>query len=344
MEQGISFEFPHGVSGGQDRRYVVLSFVDLWDGTQKIFENTVNKIASDARMVTELFVGYKAQDAVQSGIGAVTGVDTSRTEPIPEGAENESYLDQRERIFKEVGAPQTTISHSFAGSRGSRNSKGKLVFAVALPHPDTFKESSTQTWSQEKGLVQGLTSSLLNHNIGSTGMNLSKFIGWGQSQAGARKPIVNPKYFQDYEGPSPRTFQFQWTLAPNSVAEMRQIALIIYNIKKFTSPKEQIGGYALLAPYHVNISMYSKVMDNVQSMDLLVCTGVDIDWGPNTHMLPDGTPREVTLSMSFIEKTALTADDYDSGSQGSTGTAAGSEDDVETDPEGAGMTDANRLE
>lgn len=205
---------------------------------------------------------------------------------------------------------EVNVSDDFQGARQSQDYINKPVFGVQLPFPNSLKEASTQKWSEGQGVISSITSDLMGMQVPGFKMNLSKFVGDTARKGGFRKPIVNPQYFQDYEGPDVRSFQFDWTLVPNSRDEFMELAKILYNLKKFTSPTRTPDGFLLVQPYHVNITFQSKTLTNIINMDLLVCSDINIDWGDNTLLMQDGTPREIGLSMTFKERTALTSNDY----------------------------------
>lgn len=229
-------------------------------------------------------------------------------QPLPEpdviGFIGEIQKDQFQQV-KPVQNVRTTQKNM-----KQRRHSGNTLMAIALPYPDSFSESSLQSWSQSKGIMGTMGSKIEDMNIPLLGMNQSKFIGQVQNTAGIRKPIQNPGYFQDYEGPSPREFSFSWTFMPHNSKEANDIQLIIFNLKKFSSPQESLVGSVLLQPFSFNISLKNDTIGSSQNMDLMVCKDIQVDWGTKSELFQDGVPKQVKLTMRFQERASLTQNDY----------------------------------
>lgn len=282
------FEFPKGVSANQERRYLILEVVDLFTKSEGSFDEAVNSVTSMENGTFDLESGKvhfeKAQSDAQTTMREFSRADTAKAvEDV-----TESYNDMRLKKAHE----------------------GTTICGIALPYPDNFQESSSQNWSSSKGVIGTVQGSFMDKTLPIVGMNVSKFVGQVQKSQGVRKPVVNPGYFQDYEGPDVRQFSFQWTLIPNSIEEAREISLIIYNLKKFMSPTSQGFDTILLEPFSFNITMMNQGINQVQGLDLLVCKNLSVDWASKSELYPDGSPKQVTLKMEFQERSALMQNDY----------------------------------
>lgn len=206
--------------------------------------------------------------------------------------------------------PSRDVRTSYNNTRSTQKHEGRTIFAIALPYPSTFTEETTQNWSSSKGILGSALGKFEEMSVPLVGMNVSKFLGQTANVQGTRKPLINPGYFQDYEGPEPRTFTMEWQLIPNSAEEANEIQLIVYNLKKFTSPDSRVQNSLLLQPFMINITMMSQTINQVQGMDLLVCKNISVDWGSKSQLRPDGSPKQITLSMQFAERRALSFNDY----------------------------------
>jgi len=141
---------------------------------------------------------------------------------------------------------------------------------------------------------------------------LLKGVGELASTMGARKPGIDPGYFQDYAGTMPRTFEFSWDLVPNNIDEAENILKILYNLKKFTLPTSTISGISMLSPYLFDIIIGNEHINSIINMNNVVCTQLSINYSVDGSLqfLPDGIPKHMLLSMLFAERATVMANFY----------------------------------
>lgn len=312
MSSDIMFRYPKNVQNQDgDNRYVILEIVDLVSEGQVNFNSTIDTIKKNLNTAQNFL---KRDNSTQE-----------QNEQIPETSKNEEenldgsgFVKSVERSLDTISSygndmfektkPENNIKISYAQKSRERH-KGQTIFQIALPYPDSFSETQGQKWEQARDFVGQLGNAVEEFNLPLV-KNVSKFLGQTSNAMGLRKPVQNPGYFQDYQGPDIRTFSLSWELMPNSVEEAHQITLILYNLKKFFSPQKSKLDQILLQPYHFNIKIMNKIINPLQRLDLMVCTSIQIDYGTKQNIFKDGSPKQYTLKMDFAERSILTQDDY----------------------------------
>lgn len=308
IKDKIRFEFPFGLSSSDDeRRYIILEVVDLSMGQSQRVDSILNS-QQKAYTSTKDYVFGKSEKKEKK-----TTNNSDEQNDKDENQEPNLISGTTKRMGQTVvgmDKPVFNIKESYQDMRQHKKHQGQTKLQIALPFPDTFTESQEQEWSTSKGILGSVAGNLMDKNLPILGMNQSKFVGQVQAHQGTRKPIPNPGYFQDYEGPKPRQFQLTWTLMPNSRQDMETLQTIIYNLKKFTSPSSQLSDTILLQPYSFNITLMNDIISPVQGLDLMVCSNISVDWGTKQNLYPDGQPKVVVLSMQFTERKTLLMGDY----------------------------------
>lgn len=191
------------------------------------------------------------------------------------------------------------------------NNATETLWACALPLPNELNENQSHQWNTTEGFIGATLGGLADTNIAG-GLSVSKVIGETASRANNRKALVNPGYFQDYRGTEPRRFNFTWDLIPNSKAEAEQIFEILTRLKKYTLPTLGGTGLSLRSPYLFDIIIGNKNINAVMNMNNVVCTNMGIGYSADNslQMMGDGTPKHMTLSMEFMERSTVFASDY----------------------------------
>lgn len=192
--------------------------------------------------------------------------------------------------------------------------KAQTVWGIALPLPNEVSDSQSHQWESTKGFVGETGGAIANADFGAIGIktNVNKALGELASSSGFRKPLIDPGYFQDYNGTEPREFTFSWDLIPNNASEANNINSILYNLKKYTLPKSTISGVSLLSPYMFDIQIGNPKIRDLMNMNNLVCKSMSINYSAEgaLQFLPDGTPKYIRLEMSFAERSAVTSEIY----------------------------------
>lgn len=185
----------------------------------------------------------------------------------------------------------------------------KTIYGIALPLPNELSDEQSHQWTAEQGLVKKTYDGVVGSGV------LSKILGAGgelATKSGGRQPLIDPGYFQDYKGTEPRTFNFEWDLVANNAGEAEHIRDILYNLKKFSLPKSNVSGISLMSPYMFTLEVENEYINNLMNMNNLVCTSMTVNYSADgsLQMFANGMPKHIKLSMSFAERTTVTADYY----------------------------------
>lgn len=207
-----------------------------------------------------------------------------------------------------------TLIEQVAKSQTNSNSRKftnlETLWGCALPLPNELSENQSHQWESTEGLVGATLGNAGDTNI--MGSSVNKLLGEVANKTAQRKALVNPGYFQDYRGTKPREFNFTWDLIPNSKEEADQIYSILLRLKKYTLPTTLAGGLGLLSPYLFDIKIGNWKINTIMNMNNVVCVNMAIGYSADNalQMFGDGTPKHMTLQMSFAERSTVLADDY----------------------------------
>lgn len=201
--------------------------------------------------------------------------------------------------------PSNNAKQNSKAQKRSERLKKEVKWGFALPLPNELNDSQSHQWETTKGAVGEIAGGLENtqFGIGSITRSASQVLGEAASRKGFRKGLINPGYFQNYNGTEPRTFTFSWDLIPNNPNEAKSIVDIIYNIKKYTLPSTTGDGMTLFSPYIFDLEIGNPIIDVLMNMSNLVCTNVDIQYAAEgaLQFIAEGYPKYIKLSMTFTE-------------------------------------------
>jgi len=242
--------------------------------------------------------------------------------------------------------PDLTVVHTSSASeiaRVKRNNANANIDStkavIVLPVPNSLDDSQTHDWELTGGITAQVAGAVLNKGVNNTADNIGKRAGGlkkglngmasqigsltGSLNAGAltaqlanaagvSKPVVNPRYFQNYNGTKPRTFNASWDLIPESKIEADRIFEIVMKLKEFSSPRLALGGNTLIAPMYFSVELNNDYLTSMLSLDKVVITTVDLKYSSDDSMqlTRDGMPKSMRLTISFNEWNVQTAEDY----------------------------------
>jgi len=206
--------------------------------------------------------------------------------------------------------PTSAEKQKQIGNRTKKLTKAETVYGLALPLPNELTDSQSHQWETTTGFIGTNAKKITDAEL--MGTSINKALGELASATGARKPMVDPGYFQDYNGTEPREFSFSWDLIPNNKHEAKQIKTILYHLKKYTLPTTAINGIALLSPYVFDIQIGNDYINSLMNMNNVVCKSMNISYAAEGKLqfFKDGTPKFIKLDMSFAERSTVTADFY----------------------------------
>ena len=219
-----------------------------------------------------------------------------------------------------------------------------LDSSVTLPYPISLSDNQNHNWENTEGIMSQLTNNILNASGeslsnwidkgdddgkggkgGKGGIRgkmaiLKKVLGDGKkmysaiaNKAGVRKAVIDPGYFQNYNGSTPRSFTMAYTLVPQSQKEAQTIKDIILWFKQYSSPTFVPNSPLMGAPFIFNISFAgNQYISDMFKMDKCVLTGISVDYASDGAFMlyKDGFPKQIGLALNFAEVELKYAQDY----------------------------------
>lgn len=182
----------------------------------------------------------------------------------------------------------------------------KPVGGFALPMTTTgLIDKVSHAYSEEPGLM-GLAANAISELGGS-------IIKDGFRRAGI---IPDPKLTQIYQGTSSRSWSGTWQIIPQSLGESAAVGLILWEIKRFGSPKRfpdenKIG--ALIQPSVYSIYFSNPVLENAMQFDKMALEEYTINYFAQGYAstYKDMMPKQIELTLSFKEFGIKTQQDWD---------------------------------
>ena len=217
-----------------------------------------------------------------------------------------------------------------------------LDSSVTLPYPVSLSDNQNHNWENTEGIISQVTNNILNasgeslsngggkdddkggkggkKSKGSKMALLKKVLGDGKkfysavaNAAGVRKAVIDPGYFQNYNGSTPRSFTMAYTLVPQSQKEAQTIKDIILWFKQYSSPTFVPNSPLMGAPFIFNISFAgNQYISDMFKMDKCVLTGISVDYASDGAFMlyKDGFPKQIGLALNFAEVELKYAQDY----------------------------------
>ena len=198
-----------------------------------------------------------------------------------------------------------------------------LDSSVTLPYPVSLSDNQNHNWENTEGLIAQGTNSVIGSSVESLsakGGFVKKILGDGNkmysalmNKLGVRKAVVDPGYFQNYNGSTPRSFTLAYTLVPQSQKEAQTIKDIILWFKQYSSPTFVANSPLMGAPFVFNISFAgNQYITDMFKMDKCVLTGISVDYASDGSFMlfKDGFPKQIGLALNFTEAELKYAQDY----------------------------------
>ena len=209
-----------------------------------------------------------------------------------------------------------------------------LESSVTLPYPISLSDNQNHNWENTEGLLAQTTHSAMNaigsqiskwssgsNSIMSKALSLlsggsespDKLYGAIANKMGVRKAVIDPGYFQNYNGSTPRSFTMAYTLIPQSQKEAQTIKDIILWFKQYSSPTFVENTPLMGAPFVFNISFAgNQYISDMFKMDKCVLTGISVDYASDGSFMlfKDGFPKQIGLALNFAEVELKYAQEY----------------------------------
>lgn len=186
----------------------------------------------------------------------------------------------------------------------------KTIYSIILPLPNELNDNQAHSWNTEKGILGTFGETI--EGMGNAGINVSKFLGTTANSMNMRKPMLDPGYFQNYQGSEPRTFNMSFDLIPNSPEEAGSIMGIIYLLKAFSAPKVDASGITMHAPNYFDIEIANPWISALINLKGVVISDINLSYGADGNMqcFSDGMPKYIKLELAFKERKMMTAKEY----------------------------------
>ena len=198
-----------------------------------------------------------------------------------------------------------------------------LDSSVTLPYPISLSDNQNHNWENTEGIISQLSNNILSasaESLTGKGGFVQKVLGDGKKMYGAlmnelgvRKAVIDPGYFQNYNGSTPRSFTMAYTLVPQSQKEAQTIKDIILWFKQYSSPTFVPKTPLMGAPFVFNISFAgNQYISDMFKMDKCVLTGISVDYASDGSFMlyKDGFPKQIGLALNFAEVELKYAQDY----------------------------------
>ena len=198
-----------------------------------------------------------------------------------------------------------------------------LDSSVTLPYPISLSDNQNHNWENTEGLVAQFSNNILGasgESLSGKGGFVKKVLGDGKkmyaalmNSLGVRKAVIDPGYFQNYNGSTPRSFTMAYTLVPQSQKEAQTIKDIILWFKQYSSPTFISNSPLMGAPFIFNISFAgNQYISDMFKMDKCVLTGISVDYASDGSFMlyKDGFPKQIGLALNFAEVELKYAQDY----------------------------------
>ena len=128
---------------------------------------------------------------------------------------------------------------------------------------------------------------------------------------------IDPKFELLFTGVQPRTFTFDFKMAPRNATEAQMIANIIRIFKMYSAPgANQDSSRYWTLPMYFQIEYWNS--DKTHKIKPCALTGINVNYtgSGDNHTFYDGYPIQTDLSLTFMESALLTREDFESGDNG----------------------------
>ena len=219
---------------------------------------------------------------------------------------------------------------AFATMIGGNNTAFKQQKAcIILPTPNLDSNYNFSWESNSNAMMGGIIESVGDTvNNPSLGGMWNKVTGWAQSLV-QRVPLAgdtvsrlsgyspNPRKEQVFREPSFRQFNFNYTFAPRSEEEARNVEAIIRQFKYHAHPSLNESDFCYRYPSEFDIVHYHNGVENLHlpkhTTSVLESVGVNYAPSDNYSFFSNGMPSVIQLSLRFLELAIVTKEDIRKG-------------------------------
>jgi hypothetical protein len=179
---------------------------------------------------------------------------------------------------------------------------------IKLPIPQRINDSLSFSWGE--GSLKEIAGQLAS---ASTITSNRRYIGgqiikYGAELYGvATGYAINPLFYQAFQNPNFRTFQFNWLLAPRTKTESVTISKIISMMKQAASPSLDgtLGGVVIKYPMIAMIKFFPNDLNRSVVLKPCIIQGISVDYtasgSPSFFAGGEGAPTIVSIGLSVKE-------------------------------------------
>ena len=175
---------------------------------------------------------------------------------------------------------------------------------IKLPIPQRINDTLSFSWregSLKEVAAQLISTATFTSNRLYIGENIGKYgLELGLVTSGY---AINPLFYQAFQNPNFRTFQFNWLLAPRTKAESNTISKIISMMKQAASPS--LDGIFIKYPMIAMIKFFPNGLNGSVVLKPCIIQGISVDYtasgGPSFFAGREGAPTIVSIGLSVKE-------------------------------------------
>jgi hypothetical protein len=212
------------------------------------------------------------------------------------------------------------------------NPQKRLKKAIALYTPNrlevgygvSYEEASTFGLELGARAAKEIADAIENRSIQSlkgAAKDAATALVLGKTNAGlgiGSGRAVNPKKEQVFQGVNFRTFTFNYTFAPRSLAEAEIVKKIIYEFKYHMHPEFlNPSAFTYVYPSEFDIVYYNGPNENqyIHKHTSCVLENMVVDYTPNTSFttFDNGMPTQINVTLTFKELLAATKETIEKG-------------------------------
>jgi len=191
---------------------------------------------------------------------------------------------------------------------------------IALPLPDTFQNTQTVSYNQEK--IFSIASAVYGDAVDDKfrkELKRARELVFGDFERASSLRLgvaVNPIEEKLFDTVQFRNHNFDFEFHPSTESEAREVNRIIYWLKMGMLPNfGQARKSALFnTPNTWDIGIYGKSQDVLEGFERCVLTNVTVNYGGGQKfaIFRDGNPVKTTMSLQFSETRIITQGNYHS--------------------------------
>ena len=282
--------------------------------TFKVIKPSFGSTDDWAKLQSAISFVFQFSDTASNAVSSTAGQISGDTFGIPAGFNLESSVtlpypislsDNQNHNWENAEGLLAQTTHAAMGAIG----KGISDWSSDV-NKDSNKDESKKLSFKDK--AKGKLAKALSF-LSSGAVSPDKMYGAIANKLGVRKAVIDPGYFQNYTGSTPRTFTMAYTLIPQSQKEAQTIKDIILWFKQYSSPTFVENTPLMGAPFIFNISFAgNQYISDMFKMDKCVLTGISVDYASDGSFMlfKDGFPKQIGLALNFAEVELKYAQEY----------------------------------